>query len=89
MSDPNPSPPALGLVSANMIDEWSYLLSGPERSAFVKAHERMHRSGGRRGPSPVYTHPLFLDVEDDSDGRRPEQASDARHSQVRANAMLR
>ncbi|TVY42248.1 hypothetical protein LSUB1_G004071 [Lachnellula subtilissima] len=37
MSDPNPSPPALGLVSANMIDDWSYLLPGPERSAFVKA----------------------------------------------------
>lgn len=35
----NPSPPAPKLVSlsADMIDDWSHLLPGPERSAFVEA----------------------------------------------------
>jgi hypothetical protein len=37
MSDLNPSPPAPRLVSAGMVDEWSHLLPGPERSAFVEA----------------------------------------------------
>ncbi|KAL5350494.1 hypothetical protein ACLOAV_004063 [Pseudogymnoascus australis] len=32
----NPSPSAPTLVSAGMVDEWSRLLPGPERSAFVK-----------------------------------------------------
>lgn len=32
----NPSPSAPTLVSADMVDEWSHLLPGPERSAFVK-----------------------------------------------------
>ncbi|KAH8688691.1 hypothetical protein BGW36DRAFT_392039 [Talaromyces proteolyticus] len=37
MSDFNPSQPAPRLVSAGMVDEWSYLLPGPDRSAFVAA----------------------------------------------------
>ncbi|KFY08324.1 hypothetical protein V492_06335 [Pseudogymnoascus sp. VKM F-4246] len=37
MSDMNPSPPAPRLVSAGMVDEWSHLLPGLERSAFVAA----------------------------------------------------
>jgi hypothetical protein len=47
MSDPNLSPPALGLVSANMIDQWSHLLPGPERSAFVKACTEAGADEGR------------------------------------------
>jgi hypothetical protein len=37
MSDLTPSPPAPRLGSAGMVDEWSHLLPGPERSAFVEA----------------------------------------------------
>ncbi|KAL2061844.1 hypothetical protein VTL71DRAFT_7222 [Oculimacula yallundae] len=37
MSESNPLPNEPTLVSANMIDEWSYLLPDPESSAFVKS----------------------------------------------------
>ncbi|KAE8447993.1 hypothetical protein EG329_009916 [Mollisiaceae sp. DMI_Dod_QoI] len=47
MSEPNPSPPALGLASATVIDEWSHLLPGPERSAFLKACTEAGADEGR------------------------------------------
>src|ERR1700732_504146 len=47
MSDLNPSPPAPRLVSAGMVDEWSHLLPGPERSAFVGACTEAGADDGR------------------------------------------
>ncbi|PMD16940.1 hypothetical protein NA56DRAFT_648964 [Hyaloscypha hepaticicola] len=47
MSDLNPSPPAPRLVSAVMVDEWSHLLPGPERSAFVGACTEAGADDGR------------------------------------------
>ena len=47
MSDLNPSPPTPRLVSAGMVDEWSHLLPGPERSAFVGACTEAGADDGR------------------------------------------
>ncbi|KAL5354230.1 hypothetical protein ACLOAV_000317 [Pseudogymnoascus australis] len=47
MSDMNPSPPAPRLVSAGMVDEWSHLLPGPERIAFVGACTEAGSDDGR------------------------------------------
>ena len=50
MSDMNPSPPAPRLVSAGMVDKWSHLLPGPERSAFVGACTEAGADDGRLQP---------------------------------------
>ena len=50
MSDLNPSPPAPRLVSAGMVDEWSHLLPGPQRSAFVGACTEAGADDGRLQP---------------------------------------
>lgn len=46
----NPSPSAPTLVSADMVDEWSHLLPGPERSAFVKECREAGADDGRLQP---------------------------------------
>ncbi|KFY64868.1 hypothetical protein V496_02969 [Pseudogymnoascus sp. VKM F-4515 (FW-2607)] len=43
----NPPPPAPRLVSAGMVDEWSHLLPGPERIAFVGACTEAGADDGR------------------------------------------
>ncbi|KAI1078679.1 hypothetical protein F5B20DRAFT_546906 [Whalleya microplaca] len=47
MSDLNPSQPAPRLMSAGVVDEWSRLLPGPERGAFVGACTEAGADGGR------------------------------------------
>ncbi|QKX64353.1 uncharacterized protein TRUGW13939_11527 [Talaromyces rugulosus] len=47
MSDLDPSQPAPRLASAGMVDEWSHLLPGPDRSAFVAAYTEAEADVGR------------------------------------------
>lgn len=47
MSDFNPSQPAPRLVSAGMVDGWSHLLPGADRSAFVAACTEAEADDGR------------------------------------------